>query len=892
MLTLKRKTTQLIHLAILLALLATSLVSNQRAYAQSSEANDSLSADSCITPPANMVAWYTFDDASSPTVDDLIGPNNGTYYGTTSINEWVANGREFDGVDDYVGIPHAPEIDFDTGDFSIDAWIRTDDMDPYNSFIDKRGNTSVGYEMLLYNGRLTLEMADTVNGWANYYSTSSAKINDGEWHFVAATVDRDQPDGGKLYVDGVQVHQFDPTSHAGSLSNTADLYIGRRHSNSASFAGDIYYQGAMDEVELFDRALEAEEVEALYEAGQAGKCKQDSQPYIVYGEDPTNIYVWYRDGSIPDLNVDYDLHLVAAPTSCTPTSRPDLVTLPDGDFLAIWYDDGCYSRFKNLGVAGFVEIDLGNWDPDPLWRVSSRHSAADLDGDGLSDLLLIWMDRSKASDQKYKIASGLPTNGDFDFTGTSITYRHNWKWSTITLGDINGDNKLDIVFIPQPHGGTFTTQVYARFGNGLGGFAATDTLIITAPTNVSSLTPVVADYDEDGDMDVWLSPDDDTSISGLSYMAINDGDGVFTTIEPSFDFAPTVNGPDPDVRTASGEWCDVDLDSHVDIIGRIISNNSWRYSFHKGNGMGALVENGPILHPTHATFMATCSRGLPITASASGQLYIDPATVHTTIGDSVVVEVAFDAGSTIVKGVDIDLAFDPSLVSVSNVALGSCLDVSITNNVNNAAGTIEFAAVSTGAGCTAGDAAKITVQGVSGGISPVAFTAWDISDGLGNPIALAETDGSVEVLTSGNVTGRVELQGRTDHAGATVTLWDGATAVATDTTDSAGNYTLIAPAGTYVIRAEHTSYLDGEKLGIVTIAGNTTTVNTVTLLAGDVIINGCVDIFDLAAIAGQFGQSVPPVPANLDLNADGVINILDVALAASNYDTCEPIPWP
>lgn len=289
MLTLRRKTTQLIHLVTLLALLVTSMMPTYVAHAQTGEPLDPLPTSDCIKPPADMVAWYSFDDPSHLAAYDLIGSNDGAYYGTTSIGEWVDNGRAFDGVDDYVRVKDDSALNFGKGDFSIDVWIRTDNSGTYNVFIDKRDDAPIGYELLLYNGRLLFQMADNVNGWLNHYNPASVQINDGKWHLVAVTVDRDQADGGKLYVDGQQIHEFNPTSRAGSLDNKADLFIGRHHSNNA-MDRDMYYQGDLDEVELFKRALKAEEIKKLYEAGRAGKCKKDIQGCV---KPPANMPAWY-----------------------------------------------------------------------------------------------------------------------------------------------------------------------------------------------------------------------------------------------------------------------------------------------------------------------------------------------------------------------------------------------------------------------------------------------------------------------------------------------------------------------------------------------------------------------------------------------------------------------
>jgi len=77
--------------------------------------------------------------------------------------------------------------------------------------------------VVLYNGRPLLHVCQAPGGpnnWLNYCGdTSTTAVNDDKWHYVAFYVERNNPTGGKIYVDGLCVHTFNPTTRAGSLSN-------------------------------------------------------------------------------------------------------------------------------------------------------------------------------------------------------------------------------------------------------------------------------------------------------------------------------------------------------------------------------------------------------------------------------------------------------------------------------------------------------------------------------------------------------------------------------------------------------------------------------------------------------------------------------------------------
>jgi hypothetical protein len=237
---------------------------------------DTASSGSCVQPPANMVAWWPLDETVGVTSEDIVGDNDGTWMGSPVpvLGEHVANSLRFNGSSDYVRVPDDDALNFGTSDFSIDAWIRTTSTGTYDVFIDKRNyDPVIGYEFLLYQGKLSLGLG-TSSGWTSYYDVSplSYNLRDGQWHFVAVTVDRNILTGGKLYVDGELIYTFNPIARAGSITNSAELWIGRHHPVSI-FPQELWFHGDIDEVELFNRVLDASEIRAIFEAGIDGKCK-------------------------------------------------------------------------------------------------------------------------------------------------------------------------------------------------------------------------------------------------------------------------------------------------------------------------------------------------------------------------------------------------------------------------------------------------------------------------------------------------------------------------------------------------------------------------------------------------------------------------------------------
>ena len=89
------------------------------------------------------------------------------------------------------------------------------------------------------------------------------------------------------------------------------------------------------------------------------------------------------------------------------------------------------------------------------------------------------------------------------------------------------------------------------------------------------------------------------------------------------------------------------------------------------------------------------------------------------------------------------------------------------------------------------------------------------------------------------------------------------------------------------MRAAAEGYLKAQ--GSVTLtAGNTGTMPTISLLAGDIDGNNVIDQLDALTIGMNYNASSP---AAADLNNDGVINVLDLELLARNYRATGPVVW-
>ncbi|MCQ3937310.1 MAG: hypothetical protein DPW18_09710 [Chloroflexi bacterium] len=229
--------------------------------------------------------------------------------------------------------------------------------------------------------------------------------------------------------------------------------------------------------------------------------------------------------------------------------------------------------------------------------------------------------------------------------------------------------------------------------------------------------------------------------------------------------------------------------------------------------------------------------------------------------------------------------YNPALIEVSNIAesglFGSDAVVALNGPQN---GTFIFAIAGSNGRKAATDGAvfAFSVRGLQAGQATIDCQARVSTGG-----ALTTIESSPITLTiaepEGTLTGTV-LATKT----VTVTLYNPDSTVAdTTTADANGNFSLSAPAGSYTVIASAPGFLNAQGTPTLT-AGGTTTMQTVSLPAGDIDGNDVIDQFDALTIGMNYNLAEPDAA---DLNDDGTINVLDLELLAANYRLSGALAW-
>ncbi len=214
-----------------------------------------IAQTNCAAPPAGLVSWWRAEGNAL----DQSGINHGTLLGNTTYGPGrVGQAFVFDGNGDGVSVGNPASLQLQN--FTIEAWVKRHSNSaasgtPWGGLVF--GCTWGGYGLgLTDNGQLYL----TKVGYSGVISTL-AITDTNDFHHVVVT-----KNGGTVvfYLDGVAetVSPYDPGFVFGGFTA-----IGARGDDLVgSFLGSI------DEVSIYNRALAAGEVQAIYSAGSAGKC--------------------------------------------------------------------------------------------------------------------------------------------------------------------------------------------------------------------------------------------------------------------------------------------------------------------------------------------------------------------------------------------------------------------------------------------------------------------------------------------------------------------------------------------------------------------------------------------------------------------------------------------
>ena len=204
---------------------------------------------SAVSVRADLIAHWKLDDGTGTTARDSAGKGyDGTLIGGP---EWIAGtdggALSFNGAGDYVDFGNPADWPAGKAPRTLCGWGMTDSVAAGYRWMAAYGSANTGQAMFIgMNGRMLV-----VGGYGGDDITVDSVWEVGEWFHVGLTYDGTT---AKAYVNGRE---------AGTLSKSWDLVLSRAHLGRQVNDAAEFWDGAVDDVRLYDRVLTAAEIKAL-----------------------------------------------------------------------------------------------------------------------------------------------------------------------------------------------------------------------------------------------------------------------------------------------------------------------------------------------------------------------------------------------------------------------------------------------------------------------------------------------------------------------------------------------------------------------------------------------------------------------------------------------------
>ncbi|MBU2612145.1 MAG: LamG domain-containing protein [Nanoarchaeota archaeon] len=202
----------------------------------------------------------TIRDYSTYGNNGTLGGGTISYAPTWNSSCQVGGCYEFDGVEDYVNIGDKSSLSFTNNIFTISFWVKRETLSNQVGVLKKSGS---GWEYAIaeFSTPGSLVFNSWTSGGTNVYS-NTVSYSDLTWvNFIwvangATSI---------IYKNGVQA-----SSSSKSIYNMSDTSSSFDIGEGGNSGGLKYMNGSIDEVQIFNRALSAEQIQVMYQVGLAG----------------------------------------------------------------------------------------------------------------------------------------------------------------------------------------------------------------------------------------------------------------------------------------------------------------------------------------------------------------------------------------------------------------------------------------------------------------------------------------------------------------------------------------------------------------------------------------------------------------------------------------------
>ena len=212
--------------------------------------------------PKSITGMWLFDEGKGGVATDSSEHgNDGEIHGAKWVDGKFGKALEFDGASNWVEVPHSNTVGFKAGvSFTITCYFKGTKV--AGALVGKNyEDTSQALPWyLLWNGggdnKVTLYLRDSAS--TSFRADGTTEIGDDKWHFVVGRADA-STGKASIWIDGKMESETDFNEKDGYGTGEGVFHIGRHY--------DRYTNGIIDDVALFNVALEEEDIKALMDDG-------------------------------------------------------------------------------------------------------------------------------------------------------------------------------------------------------------------------------------------------------------------------------------------------------------------------------------------------------------------------------------------------------------------------------------------------------------------------------------------------------------------------------------------------------------------------------------------------------------------------------------------------
>jgi hypothetical protein len=525
----------------------------------------------------NLVGWWALDEGSGTVALDSSGYGNDAVF--QGDPQWVPDGRfggavQFNGTSDYLAAPDSESLDINGDQLTLAAWVNGTSW-ATSHFIRKIPDTGTGS---IYMIRVQS------NALRAIFSTSAGELVvqgvtppvTGEWMHMAFVYDGAE---ARIYVNGAVDGRGNISGDVVESDN--ELRIGRGEP-----AG--YFNGSIDDVRVYNRALTDEEIKAL-----------DPPKLQAYGPTPADgdravaapLFQW----TAGETAVLHDVYLGTNPD----LGPADLVSSRSP--LALYYHTpGLQPGTTYYWRVDEIEVDLTTVHTGNVWSFTTQAatayqpSPADGDGNVAPAVTLAWLPGKNAlqhhvyfGDNRDAVAQGAAdadqgTQKETTFAPTDLAEATTYYWRVDEIL-IDGSTKAGSVwtfstFLAVDDFENYTDQpgeeIFAAwidgFTNGLSGSTVGylmasngtfgETRIVhsggqSMPLDYNNVkTPYYSEVEREfSPAQDWTVNDSSLLVLYVRGMSSNGADPLYAAVEDSAKHVGIVTHSDPAVAT-TGRW--------------------------------------------------------------------------------------------------------------------------------------------------------------------------------------------------------------------------------------------------------------------------------------------------------------------------------------------------